>query len=98
MKNAINPRHGVIKLRNARYRDDLGPLDPDCACYTCRHFTRAYLHHLQRVNEMLGARLNTLHNLHYYQELMAGLRAAIAEGRLQAFAAAHGGDHEAESC
>jgi queuine tRNA-ribosyltransferase len=91
-------RHGVIKLRNARYRDDLGPLDPDCACYTCRHFTRAYLHHLQRVNEMLGARLNTLHNLHYYQELMAGLRAAIAEGRLEAFAAAHGGDHEAESC
>jgi queuine tRNA-ribosyltransferase len=91
-------RHGVIKLRNARYRDDLGPLDPDCACYTCRNFTRAYLHHLQRVNEMLGARLNTLHNLHYYQELMAGLRAAIAEGRLQAFAAAHGGDHEAESC
>jgi len=58
-------RHGVIKLRNARYRDDLSPLDPDCACYTCRHFTRAYLHHLQRVNEMLGARLNTLHNLHY---------------------------------
>ena len=91
-------RHGVIKLRNARYRDDLGPLDPDCACYTCRNFTRAYLHHLQRVNEMLGARLNTLHNLHYYQELMAGLRAAIAEGRLQAFAAAHGGDHEADSC
>jgi len=91
-------RHGVIKLRNARYRDDLGPLDPDCACYTCRHFTRAYLHHLQRVNEMLGARLNTLHNLHYYQELMAGLRAAIAEGRLEAFAAAHGGDHEVESC
>ena len=91
-------RHGVIKLRNARYRDDLGPLDPDCACYTCRHFTRAYLHHLQRVNEMLGARLNTLHNLHYYQELMAGLRAAIAEGRLQTFAAAHAPDHEAESC
>ena len=91
-------RHGVIKLRNARYRDDLGPLDPDCACYTCRHFTRAYLHHLQRVNEMLGARLNTLHNLHYYQELMAGLRAAIAGRRLAAFAAAHGGDHEAESC
>ncbi|MFZ9195467.1 MAG: tRNA guanosine(34) transglycosylase Tgt [Burkholderiales bacterium] len=91
-------RHGVIKLRNARYRDDLTPLDPDCACYTCRHFTRAYLHHLQRVNEMLGARLNTLHNLHYYQELMAGLRAAIAGRRLAAFAAAHGGDHEAESC
>jgi queuine tRNA-ribosyltransferase len=91
-------RHGVIKLRNARYRDDLGPLDPDCACYTCRNFTRAYLHHLQRVNEMLGARLNTLHNLHYYQELMAGLRAAIAEGRLAAFVAAQSADHESESC
>lgn len=80
-------RHGVIRLRNARYRDDLAPPDPDCACYTCRNFTRAYLHHLQRVNEMLGARLNTLHNLHYYQELMRGLRAAIAAGRLAAFAA-----------
>lgn len=91
-------RHGVIKLRNARYRDDLTPLDPDCGCYTCCNFTRAYLHHLQRVNEMLGARLNTLHNLHYYQELMAGLRAAIAEGRLGAFVAAHGADHETESC
>jgi queuine tRNA-ribosyltransferase len=80
-------RRGVIKLRNARYRDDLSPLDPDCDCHTCRHFTRAYLHHLQRVNEMLGARLNTLHNLHYYQELMRGLRAAIGAGRLAAFAA-----------
>jgi queuine tRNA-ribosyltransferase len=91
-------RHGVIKLRNARYRDDLTPLDPDCGCYTCCNFTRAYLHHLQRVNEMLGARLNTLHNLHYYQELMAGLRVAIAEGRLGAFVEAHGADHETESC
>jgi queuine tRNA-ribosyltransferase len=91
-------RHGVIKLRNARYRDDLAPLDADCSCYTCRNFTRAYLHHLQRVNEMLGARLNTLHNLHYYQELMAGLRAAIAGGRLAAFAATHGSDHDSESC
>ncbi len=80
-------RHGVIKLRNARYRDDLSPLDPDCACHTCRNFTRAYLHHLQRVNEMLGARLNTLHNLHYYQELMRGLRGAIAGGRLAKFVA-----------
>jgi queuine tRNA-ribosyltransferase len=77
---------GVIKLRNARYRDDLGALDPQCACYTCRNFTRAYLHHLQRVNEILGARLNTLHNLHYYQQLMSDLRAAIAERRLQVFA------------
>jgi queuine tRNA-ribosyltransferase len=93
-------RHGVIKLRNARYRDDLAPLDADCACYTCRNFTRAYLHHLQRVNEMLGARLNTLHNLHYYQELMAGLREAITAGRLAAFAAAfaaaYGADREQE--
>ena len=89
-------RHGVIKLRNARYRDDLSPLDPDCACYTCCHFTRAYLHHLQRVNEMLGARLNTLHNLHYYQELMAGLREAIAGRRLAAFVAAFDAERELE--
>ena len=78
---------GIVKLRNARYRTDLGPLDPACACYTCRNVTRAYLHHLQRVNEILGARLNTLHNLHYYQQLMAGLREAIAAGRLSEFAA-----------
>ena len=73
-------RNGVIRLRNSRYRDDMAPVDEACACYTCRHFTRAYLHHLQRVNEILGARLNTLHNLHYYHELMAGLREAIACG------------------
>jgi queuine tRNA-ribosyltransferase len=73
-------RRGVVKLRNARYRDDTAPLDDACGCYTCSHFTRAYLHHLQRVNEMLGARLNTLHNLYRYQELMRELRAAI-EGR-----------------
>jgi queuine tRNA-ribosyltransferase len=78
---------GVVKLRNARYREDMGPLDPACACYTCRNFTRSYLHHLQRVNEILGARLNTLHNLYFYQRLMQGLRAAIEEGRLEAFAA-----------
>ncbi|MGZ8155644.1 MAG: tRNA guanosine(34) transglycosylase Tgt, partial [Burkholderiales bacterium] len=79
---------GVVKLRNARYRTDLGPLDPACACYTCRNFTRAYLHHLQRVNEILGARLNTLHNLHYYQRLMRDVRAAIEGRRLDAFARA----------
>src|SRR5687768_2839733 len=83
---------GVVKLRNARYRDDLGPLDPACPCYTCRHFTRAYLHHLQRVNEILGARLNTLHNLHFYQSLMQGLREAIAAGRLADYAAGVAGD------
>jgi queuine tRNA-ribosyltransferase len=73
---------GVIKLRNTRYRNDLAPLDEHCRCYTCRNFTRAYLHHLQRVNEMLGAHLNTLHNLHYYQVLMERIRAAIREGGL----------------
>jgi queuine tRNA-ribosyltransferase len=79
-------RHGDIKIRNARHRDDTGPLDPDCACATCRNFSRAYLHHLQRANEILGARLNTLHNLHYYQELMRTLRAAIEDGQLDAVA------------
>jgi queuine tRNA-ribosyltransferase len=78
---------GVVKLRNSRYRTDTAPLDPKCACYTCLNFTRAYLHHLQRINEILGARLNTLHNLHYYQALMQGLRDAIAGGRLASFAA-----------
>ena len=71
---------GVVKLRNARYRDDLGPLDPACDCYTCRNFTRAYLHHLQRVNEILGARLNTLHNLHYYQASCGDARRRSPKG------------------
>ena len=78
---------GVVKLRNARYRDDQRPLDPACECYTCRNFTRAYLHHLQRVNEILGSRLNTLHNLTYYQRLMREIRAAIAAGRYAELAA-----------
>jgi queuine tRNA-ribosyltransferase len=76
-------RFGDVKIRNARYRDDVAPLDERCACHTCRHFTRAYLYHLQKVNEILGARLNTLHNLHYYQELMRDLRTAIAQGALE---------------
>ena len=75
-------RDGDIRIRNARYRDDLAPLDERCACYTCRNFTRSYLYHLQKTNEILGARLNTLHNLHYYQELMSELRAAIERGDL----------------
>jgi queuine tRNA-ribosyltransferase len=79
-------RFGDVKLKNARYKTDTGPLDPDCACYTCRNFTRAYLHHLHRVGEILGARLNTIHNLHFYQELMAGMRAAIEQGRLDSYA------------
>jgi queuine tRNA-ribosyltransferase len=73
-------RFGDIRIRNARYRDDTAPLDERCACYTCRNFTRAYLYHLQKANEILGARLNTLHNLHYYQELMQELRTAIDQG------------------
>jgi len=79
---------GVVKLRNARYRDDLGPLDAQCSCYTCAHFTRAYLHHLQKANEILGAQLNTVHNLYFYQQLMRRLREAIAAGTLASFAAA----------
>ncbi len=78
-------RAGDVKIKNARHREDTGPLDPRCACYTCRHFTRAYLHHLHRANEILGARLNTLHNLHYYQELMGAIRAAIEAGRFAAW-------------
>jgi queuine tRNA-ribosyltransferase len=77
----IFTRNGTIRLRNARYRDDTGPLDPACECYTCRNFSRAYLHHLQRINEILGAHLNTLHNLFFYLELMRGLRDAISAGR-----------------
>lgn len=73
-------RHGVIRLRNSQYRMDTAPPDDQCSCYTCRHFTRAYLHHLQRINEILGARLNTIHNLHYYQQLMGEIRTAISAG------------------
>jgi queuine tRNA-ribosyltransferase len=80
-------RRGDLKIRNARHRDDTTPLDGECACYTCRHFTRAYLYHLQKTNEILGARLNTLHNLHYYQELMQTLRSAIENRRFDATAA-----------
>jgi queuine tRNA-ribosyltransferase len=71
-------RSGDVKIRNARHRDDPRPLDETCACYACRNFSRAYLHHLQRANEILGARLNTIHNLHYYLGLMQELREAIA--------------------
>ena len=76
---------GVVKIRNARYEQDTGPLDPECDCYTCRNYSRAYLRHLHRCNEILGARLNTIHNLHYYQRLMRDLRAAIAAKRLDEF-------------
>jgi queuine tRNA-ribosyltransferase len=85
-------RYGDIRIRNAVHRADPRPLDETCGCYACRNFSRAYLHHLQRVNEILGARLNTIHNLHYYLTLAAELRAAIAEDRLPAHAAAFAAD------
>ncbi|MES2771976.1 MAG: tRNA guanosine(34) transglycosylase Tgt [Pseudomonadota bacterium] len=80
-------RYGEIRIKNAQYRQDLKPLDESCTCYTCTHFSRAYLHHLHRVGEILGAQLNTIHNLHYYQTLMHELREAIAAGRLSALVA-----------
>jgi len=76
---------GVIKIRNAVHRHDESPLDPACDCYTCQHFSRAYLHHLDKCGEMLGSMLNTIHNLRHYQRLMAGLRGAIQQGTLTAF-------------
>jgi queuine tRNA-ribosyltransferase len=76
---------GVVKVRNATHQSDTGPLDPNCACYTCRHYSRAYLRHLDRCNEILGARLNTIHNLHYYLALMARIRAALEAGRFDEF-------------
>jgi queuine tRNA-ribosyltransferase len=76
---------GLVKLRNSRNRDDLSPLDRSCDCYTCKNFSRSYLYHLDKCREMLGAQLNTIHNLHYYQSLMSGLRQAIETGTLAAF-------------
>lgn len=80
-------REGVIRIRNSAYRYDTRPLDGTCACYTCRHYSRAYLHHLDKTREILGARLNTLHNLFYYQNLMTQLRSAISEENLEDFIA-----------
>ena len=74
-------RFGDLKIRNARYKDDTRPLDPSCSCHTCSHFSRAYLHHLHRANEITGARLNTLHNLHYYLNLMQEIREALEQNR-----------------
>ncbi len=78
---------GVVKIRNAKYRNDTSPLDSECDCYTCQNFTRGYLHHLEKCGEMLGAQLNTIHNLRYYQKLMQGLRDAIEQGSLDDFVA-----------
>lgn len=76
---------GVIRIRNSQYKTDTRPLDPACSCYTCQHYSRAYLHHLDKCKEILGARLNSWHNLHYYQKLMQDLRAAIEQGKLTEF-------------
>jgi queuine tRNA-ribosyltransferase len=78
---------GVVKIRNAAHQDDTGPLDPACNCYTCRHYSRAYLRHLDRCHEILGARLNSIHNLHYYLALLRRIRSAIEQGAFARFAA-----------
>lgn len=78
-------QHGDIKLKNAQYKLDTKPLDSECTCYTCQNFSRAYLHHLQKVGEILGARLNTIHNLHYYQILMQSMRQAIEAETFEQF-------------
>src|SRR5574340_943403 len=83
-------RHGDVRIKNAQHRMDTRPLDEECQCYTCRHFSRAYLHHLHRLGEILGARLNTIHNLHYYQELMGDIRTAIEADAFDAFVARFG--------
>jgi queuine tRNA-ribosyltransferase len=90
-----NARHGLLftwqgdlRIKNARFKADTGPIDPECDCYTCRHYSRAYLHHLQRAGEMLGARLNSLHNLRFYQAFTARMRAALEAGEFQTWARA----------
>ncbi|HEY4540771.1 MAG TPA: tRNA guanosine(34) transglycosylase Tgt, partial [Noviherbaspirillum sp.] len=80
-------RFGDIKIKNARYKDDDRPLDESCDCYACRNFSRAYLYHLHRAGEILGARLNTIHNLHYYLQLMREMREAIDAGQFAVFVA-----------
>lgn len=76
---------GVVRIRNARFKADTGPVDENCQCYTCEHFSRSYLHHLDKCHEMLGAQLNTIHNIHFYQNLMKNLRTAINKGTLAEF-------------
>ncbi len=80
-------RYGDVRIKNAVHKSDTRPLDDTCGCYCCRNFSRAYLHHLHRVGEILGARLNTIHNLFYYQTLMAELRAAIEGNRFPGYSA-----------
>ena len=89
-------RYGDIKIKNACHKNDPRPLDATCECYTCRNFSRAYLHHLHRVGEILGSQLNTIHNLHYYQVLMRELREAIAGSTLAATVARFHADRSAQ--
>ena len=77
---------GVVRIRNSKYAMDTSPLDENCSCYTCRNYSKAYLHHLDKCHEILGAHLNTLHNLHFYEHFMADIRKAIEEDRLEQFA------------
>lgn len=78
-------RFGDVKIKNAKYKDDTRPLDESCSCYTCQNFSRAYLHHLFKIGEILGSHLNTVHNIYYYLELMQEIRQAIAEGKFSEF-------------
>jgi queuine tRNA-ribosyltransferase len=78
-------RYGTLKIRNSQYQNDTRPIDEKCGCYTCQHYSRAYLRHLDKCGEILSARLNTIHNLYYYQELMRGIREAIAAGTFEVF-------------
>jgi queuine tRNA-ribosyltransferase len=78
-------RSGLVRIRNARYREDTAPVDEACACYTCLNYSRAYMRHLDRCNEVLSARLNTIHNLHYYLDLMRNMREAIKSGTFDDF-------------
>ena len=87
---------GVVRIRNARHRASTEPLDPSCDCYTCRHYSRAYLHHLDRSNEILGARLNTTHNLAYYLRLMRDARTAVLAGRYAEFTRAYCAQYESD--
>jgi len=90
-------RYGVIKLRNARHKHSDAPLDPSCDCYTCTQFSRAYLHHLDKCHEMLGAQLCTIHNLRYYQRHMQEIRSAIEAGTLEEFTQAFYADQNTEN-
>ena len=79
-------REGILRIRNSRYQDDTRPVDEQCGCYTCQHYSRSYLRHLDKCGEILGSRLNTIHNLHYYQDLMRDIREAIEAERFDEFA------------